>query len=138
MARDPRSHRILGQDEVFLGTAGVDHEHRDLVALIHGLVEQFEGQDDPDRVAEEPGEIYTKIRAHRALDERVMHDTDCEQLDDHDSDHERRLDDIRDMMDAFDSGAFASHRADVAKRLQEWFGEHFRTKDARLHEKLGH
>jgi hemerythrin len=138
MAQEPRSHRVIWQEEFSLGIAGVDHEHRELVALINQLLDHLEDQGNSDLVADELSEVYTKISAHFALEEHVMHEKRYDQLDDHKNDHERLLDDIRDMMDAFDSGVYASQRADFAERLQEWFGEHFRTKDARLHQKLGH
>jgi len=54
----------------------------------------------------------------------------------HKNDHERLLDEIRDIMEDFE----ASDRFDegkLAQRLDAWFSRHFETHDARLHKALG-
>jgi hemerythrin len=55
----------------------------------------------------------------------------------HKEDHEELLDEIRDLMDLFvkdpDAGA-----AILQERLGNWFGRHFSTFDARLHEHIPH
>jgi hemerythrin len=50
----------------------------------------------------------------------------------HKRDHERLLDDIRDMMDDVASGAAFEPELFTAC-LSSWFSEHFRTYDARFH-----
>ena len=50
----------------------------------------------------------------------------------HRADHERLLDDIRDISLAYEKSA-ESDRAGFEQRLRDWFGNHFKTHDARLH-----
>ena len=81
------------------------------------------------------GELYTRITAHFALEEKIMRDNDYDEYQDHKADHERLLDDIRDLMDDYEDGVYV----DVERfgiRLDEWFSEHFRTRDARLHKMI--
>jgi len=64
-----------------------------------------------------------------------MRESQYAEYAEHKDDHEDLLDEIRDMMDTFDSDA--SSGLDVLEeRLSNWFGEHFKTFDARLHGKL--
>jgi hemerythrin len=51
----------------------------------------------------------------------------------HKADHERLLDEIRDIMDEHDDGLIADPAATLRPRLEAWFMRHFQTEDARLH-----
>ncbi len=62
-----------------------------------------------------------------------MREKTYDQYPDHKTDHERLLDDIRDIMDAYEDGTYAERKEAFAERLQHWFVDHFKTKDARLH-----
>lgn len=78
------------------------------------------------------GEIHSLISAHFALEEKNMQALGYPGFKEHKREHESLLDDIRDTMDEcttelpLDRDAFSA-------RLNAWFGEHFRTQDARLH-----
>ena len=50
----------------------------------------------------------------------------------HKADHERLLDDIRDIMDEYSVQGVLDDQA-LSNRLATWFGDHFKTYDARLH-----
>ncbi len=65
-----------------------------------------------------------------------MRETGYDRFQAHKDDHERLLDDIRDMMDACETGTNIEEAA-LSSRLSDWFTEHFRTEDARLHKHLG-
>ena len=49
----------------------------------------------------------------------------------HKSEHERLLDDIQDIMEDYERGAYEDAEAVLAERLRRWFGGHFTTKDVR-------
>ena len=55
-----------------------------------------------------------------------------DQYAEHKQDHERLLDEIRDIMDDHETGG-GSIEDQLATRLTPWFSEHFRTHDARFH-----
>ena len=55
---------------------------------------------------------------------------------DHNGDHERLLDQIRDLMEAQEADTFAEVRDEFAARLEAWFVDRFRAQDARLHGRL--
>lgn len=127
---------IEWKPEYNLGVPDVDHEHRELVGLINALHDRLQRGRDAPVVLEFLGELYAMISAHFALEERVMRDAGYDEYQDHKNDHERLLDDIRDLMDDFEDGLHVDID-EFSGRLEHWFSEHFRTKDARLHRKIG-
>lgn len=123
---------IEWKDEFSLGVASVDHEHRELIALINELHRDAESGAGHDRVVASLGEIFAQIAAHFALEERFMRDSRYPAFRDHKTDHEALLDQLRDIMDRVeDDGSY--DQDGLSRELGRWFTEHFRTHDARLH-----
>jgi len=128
---------VQWRDEYRTGIASVDHEHEGLIQILNDLHAQLAGNVEKQAVANFLGEINTKISAHFALEEKIMRERDYDQYADHKADHERLLDGIRDIMDAFDRGAYLNYDEVLAAHLRDWFTQHFKTRDARLHKMLG-
>lgn len=55
----------------------------------------------------------------------------------HKADHEKLLDDLRDIMDSVEAGTFVDYETALGSAVRDWFVNHFKTKDARLHRLLG-
>ena len=113
--------------------AEVDHEHQELVALINRLAEDLASGADKERAESFLGEVFARIAAHFALEESVMRKHGYDQYETHKAEHEALLDEIRDIMDE----AEADFSEALSTTVAEWFVGHFKTKDARLHKKLG-
>lgn len=124
---------IEWRKEFETGIAGVDHEHRELVDLINRLHEHMASGADKARVAEFLGEVFARIAAHFALEESIMRKHAYDEYEAHKAEHERLLDEIRDIMDSA-STAYANSLSTV---VRDWFVNHFKSKDARLHRMLG-
>ena len=125
---------IEWRKEFETGIPDVDHEHRELVGLINELPAVL----DSSRVGEAMdvlGDINSRIAAHFALEERMMRERGYDEYREHKRDHDRLLDDMRDLMDDFEEGRWIDLAA-FAERVGEWFSVHFRTRDARLHRRL--
>ena len=125
------------RDEFRVGIESVEHEHQALIGLINDLHARLQGSTEGEAVADFLGEIYAKISAHFALEERIMRARAYDQYDDHKADHERLLDGIRDIMDDHEAGAYFNYDEALSTHLRDWFTEHFKTKDARMHKMLG-
>jgi hemerythrin len=119
-----------------VGIEAVDHEHRELVELINRLHEQAKAQGSKVAVLGFFGDLYKAISAHFALEERFMREKGYDQLSQHKGDHERLLDEIRDIMEDYEVNDLFEERL-LAQRLDAWFSRHFETHDARLHRGLG-
>jgi hemerythrin-like metal-binding protein len=128
---------IEWRKEFETGVAEVDHEHRELVELINELHEQIGAHAPRETVSGFLGEVFAKISAHFALEETVMRKHDYDEYQDHKADHEKLLDDLRDIMDDFDAGTDTDYKKALGEAVRDWFVNHFKTKDARLHKKLG-
>lgn len=128
---------IPWRDEFSLGIASVDYEHRELIDLINDVHSRAQERADQDHVVAALGEIFARISAHFALEERVMRDANYAHLAEHKAEHEALLDEIRDIMDRVEEdGRYDEHR--LGEELERWFTRHFKTQDARLHSSIGH
>ena len=128
---------IEWKKEFETGVEDVDHEHQELVDLINALHAKLETGADQDTVADFLGEVFARISAHFALEETVMRKHDYDEYAAHKADHEALLDDIRDIMDAHAAGDYSDYANALSGVVRDWFVNHFKTKDARLHKLLG-
>ena len=86
-------------------------------------------------VAKFLGELHAQIPAHFALEEKVMRARRYPGYPDHKREHERLLDQIRDIMDGYEqAGRYGA--VSLGTALDRWFSEHFRTQDAHRHAAL--
>ena len=126
---------LIWKPEYSVGVEAVDYEHRELIDTINRLHDQL---DNRDRAATIPGffgDLLKEISSHFALEEKIMRDRGYERLPSHKEDHERLLDDLRDIMDSFEYSEEIDS-VELALRLDAWFSRHFRTHDALLHKAL--
>jgi hemerythrin len=119
-----------------VGIEAVDHEHRELVDLINRLYEEARARGSKVAVLGFFGDLFKAISAHFALEERIMRERRYDQLTQHKNDHERLLDEIRDIMEDYETTDVFDDQL-LAQRLDSWFSRHFETHDARLHHALG-
>jgi len=123
---------IEWREEFKVGVPAVDIEHRDLIELINDLHARMGEGATHEQVISSLGEIFAQISAHFALEEKFMRETEYEHFPSHKEDHEKLLDEIRDIMDRVeDDGSYEESR--LSGELDQWFSEHFRTHDAKLH-----
>jgi hemerythrin-like metal-binding protein len=120
------------QDHFALGIPEVDHEHRELVRLINSVHASLRRSPSVEEVAAALGEIHSLISAHFALEEKNMQAWGYPRYAEHKRDHETLLDEIRDTMDGCERQLPLDREA-FSSSLNAWFGNHFRTHDARLH-----
>jgi hemerythrin len=123
------------KDEYSVSIEEVDYEHKELIALINNLYGQLESADAKHTVPAFFGDLLKAIGAHFALEEKLMRELAYARLEQHKADHERLLEELRDIMDAFDH-AEQIDSVELADRLDVWFSRHFRTHDAEFHQAL--
>jgi len=127
---------IEWKPEYSVGDPTIDHEHRELVDLVNtaaAAILECRPDTDIDRAF---GDLFRAISAHFALEEEQMRRADYDELGAHKSDHERLLDELRDLMDSTPAQPNATAER-LTRALEAWFSNHFRIHDARLHGKLG-
>jgi len=124
---------IEWQKDFSIGIPSIDHEHRELIELINALHAGLSGDATTEEISRFLGEVDTQIAAHFALEEWTMRELNYDRYAEHKADHEKLLEQIREIADAFDAGVYTDFSSQLADHLRSWFSEHFRTKDARLH-----
>ena len=124
---------LAWKSEYALGIPAVDHEHRELFDLINDLHASLFEPESETTVVDFLGELFTKVSSHFALEEKLMRDGRYTGYPTHKSDHERLLDEIRDLMDDYEDGRHVDLDR-FAAELESWFSVHFSTHDAVLHE----
>ena len=127
---------INWRDEFSIGIDAIDHEHREMIALINDLDVAMQEQASHGAVVATLGEILVRIAAHFALEEKIMRNAAYTGYSVHKQDHELILDSLLNVIDAVDDDGHYDRDA-LSRILDAWFSEHFRTHDARLHHELG-
>ncbi len=128
---------IEWRSEFETGVEEVDHEHQELVGLINDLHAALEAGAAKASVGDFLGEVFARISAHFALEETVMRKHGYDEYAAHKADHEKLLDDLRDIMDAHEASQTFNYQEALGHAVRDWFVNHFKTKDARLHRILG-
>ena len=123
---------LAWKSEYALGIPDVDHEHRELFDLLNDLHSSLFDPESETTVMDFLGELFSKISSHFALEEKLMRDGRYADFPAHKSDHERLLDEIRDLMDDYEDGGYVDLDR-FAVELERWFSVHFSTHDAALH-----
>jgi len=127
--------QLLWSDNFSVGIASIDHEHQELIALINEICQGLETGSPLSR-DELLGELFAKISAHFALEEKIMRDHRYNRYQEHKTDHEKLLDDLREIMDQHEDSGFTTAEK-LVTTLSDWFSVHFKTEDAMLHRSLG-
>ena len=120
-----------------LAIPSVDLEHREMIELINECYGRMDSGADAEAIEQFLGDIHAGISAHFALEEQLMRKSAYPEFEAHKEDHEDLLDQIRDMMDVLAEDPEKGMQ-DLQERLGDWFGRHFATYDARLHEHFPH
>lgn len=118
-----------------LGIPAVDLEHRQMIEMINAVYASIVDDHDAEAVQAALGDIHAGISAHFALEERLMREAAYHEYAAHKDNHEDLLDQIREIMDSYADEPEAGREV-LQSRLADWFGLHFATFDARLHEAL--
>lgn len=123
---------IEWNDQFATGISGIDHEHQELVATINSFYSKLNQDPDKDSLIAILNDIYGIIHAHFMLEERLMVKHSYDAYAEHRDDHARLLDDLRDItIDLETPSNFNEEKLKLT--LNDWFLNHFKTHDSRLH-----
>jgi hemerythrin len=128
---------LAWRNEFSTGIAEVDHEHQELIHLINEVFARLVQTPNDPRIIEFLGEVHSRIAAHFALEEKVMRQRRFAGFPAHKNEHEALLNEMREIMDKYEVGGYATAEGDLARTLGDWFGNHFRTQDAVFHRAIG-
>lgn len=100
------------------GIRSIDFEHRRLVDLLNEVDRQITEGESAAAIAATLGEFHALASAHLALEESIMAKTEHPKYDERVQAHRALLDTVRDIMDAFHTGA--TRPAALPGQLRDW------------------
>lgn len=104
------------------GIPGIDYEHRKLVQMLNDIHELITERAEPPRIADRLADLYTLATAHFALEEKIMRDQKYPGLDERRDMHYRLLDEVREIMDAYETGSQRSSES-LPATLRQWLSQ---------------
>lgn len=120
------------KDQLSTGIEGLDHEHRRLVGTMEELCDSFDRTGSNDEIRGLFGALHARAAAHFALEERLMRERKYPRYEAHKADHERLLDQVRAMMEAFEAGRCKDCGVQLRDCLEAWLASHVAEADGGL------
>lgn len=119
-------------DSFLIGMDELDHEHKVLIADINKLHEEVVGNEEVSELTKWVGEIYVRMQAHFALEERVMKKHEYEFFDEHKREHAVFLENYTECMMQFLNGTDISTKNPIEECLKQWVVDHITTSDKKM------
>jgi hemerythrin len=104
------------------GVPAIDYEHHRLVDMLNGIHELIVKAAEPDEIAGVLADLHALATAHFALEEKIMRDQGYPGFAQRREIHHRLLDQIREIMDAYESGAYRVGES-LPATLKQWLLE---------------
>ena len=123
---------IEWRDEYLIGVEELDYEHRDLFNRLNELHEELAHHDEKGEIEDCLGEIYVRVVAHFALEERFMLDNNFKNYAHHKKEHDDFLEVIVDLIEKFRTDPELSYGDELEEQLQHWIINHIITSDQEL------
>lgn len=119
-------------DEYEIGIHSVDYEHFALIDVINLLGTRLDPKHGAAEIRKTLGQICKLVAAHFANEESIMRDLHYDRYAEHKADHDRLLEEIREISNGVADDPDADCRIQLGERVGCWFGRHFASFDARL------
>jgi len=119
-------------DEFLIGVEELDYEHRDLFARVNEIHEELGRPSEKARVEDCLGELYARLEAHFALEEKFMRETDFPHFDEHKKEHDSFLDGMIEAVEAFRNRADLGPTEALLAEVKHWVIDHIVTSDKEM------
>jgi hemerythrin len=104
------------------GIGGIDYEHHRLVDMLNEIHELILKAADPREIAAILGDFHALASAHFALEEKIMRDQNHPGLAGRRDIHYHLLDQVREIMDAYETGSYRVGGS-LPATLKQWLME---------------
>lgn len=119
-------------DEYLIGVDELDFEHKDLFYRLNELHTELARPNDWAKIEHCLGEIYARVLAHFALEERFMRGTNHPNYEQHKREHDNFLEVIVDIIEAFRANPELGYGGALEVQLEQWIINHITTSDQEL------
>lgn len=104
------------------GIAAIDYDHRQLVRILNKIHDLIVNRVESCEITDSLAEFHTLATAHFALEEKIMQDKNYSGFGGRRHTHYRLLDQVREIMDAYEAGAYQPGDR-LPATLKEWLSE---------------
>lgn len=104
------------------GIGGIDYEHHRLVDMLNEIHELILKDADPRKIATTLADFHALASAHFALEEKIMRDQNYPGFEGRRDTHYRLLDQVREVMDAYETGSYRQGES-LPATLKQWLME---------------
>jgi hemerythrin len=122
---------VRWKDEYLTQVVEIDDQHRRLVDLINQIYDLMRSGRDQESIAEALGEVVDYTRFHFATEEKFMEQTSYPHRDPHQAEHERLVDQIRELRRSIQDGRIVVSMNEMYF-LKDWLLTHFQGPDRGL------
>ena len=123
---------IEWDDSFLIGIKELDHEHKVLIHDINRLHGELVSCDEKSEIEKCLGDIYARMQAHFALEERVMREHKYEFFDEHKREHEKLLDSYTEYMMQILNDNVVSYSSPIEDALNYWVLKHIINSDKKM------
>ena len=124
--------RIEWNDSFLIGIEELDYEHKVLINDINRLHMELARHDEKSEIEKYLGDIYARMQAHFALEERIMKKHEYEFFDEHKREHERLLDSYCGYMIQILNDTEVSFSNPIEDTLRYWVINHILNSDKKM------
>ena len=104
------------------GVPGIDYEHRRLVTLLNDISDAILNEAESQQVTDTLGAFHALATAHFALEEKIMREQKYAGLAGRQEIHYRLLDEVREIMDAYENGSYRVGSS-LPETLKQWLAK---------------
>lgn len=115
-----------------IGVEMLDYEHQDLFARLNELNAELTRHDERATIEACLGEIYARLQAHFALEERFMQEKKFPDYAHHKAEHDQLLDEFLEFMMRFERDPDLTYGEAEQLTLKHWVVDHVLTSDRRM------
>lgn len=119
-------------ESLLIGIEELDHEHKLLIKDINRLHKELAGHHDRSEIEMCLGDIYKRMQAHFALEERVMREHEYRYFDEHKREHDELLDNFTEDMEKYLNDTGGSTGIPIEETLERWVLNHITTHDKKM------
>lgn len=119
------------KDEYLTGVEEIDEQHRRLFDLVNGIYDMMRHGRGQEAITEALSELFEYTRFHFSVEEKFMADTKYAGVSGHSEEHERLLNQIRDLRCEARDGRIVMSMNEMYF-LKDWLLTHFQGPDRGL------
>ncbi len=123
---------LAWKDEYLIGVDELDYEHKDLFDRVNELYDELARRGDKAKIEDCLEELYARLEAHFALEERFMRDNHSPDYARHKKEHDSFLDAMVEAVEDFHKRSDLGQTDTLMAEVKRWVVDHIVTSDKEM------